>query len=243
MNKCKKAIDVETCKKCNGKYCAQKISIFENLEEKELKDITDSINRRKYSKNEMIFFEGDRPNKLFLINSGKVKIFKYNKEGKEQIIYILSEGDFIGDSNIFIKEPMKYNAISIEETNICELTKKDFDTVIKNNPEIAFKILKTAYQRIDELQTLVQSLSTKNIESRIAGLLLSFIKDFGKPDKRGIIMELPLNREDLANYIGVTRETISRKLSLLQEEGILEVEGNKKIKILDLEKLEEKYFD
>ncbi len=243
MNTCKNAIDSEACRKCQGRYCATKISIFENLEECELKEITDSITRRHYDKDEMIFFEGDKPEKLFLLNKGRVKVFKYNKEGREQIIYILTEGDFIGDSNIFSGEEMKFNAVAIEETNICELTKSDFEDIMKRNPEIAMKILQNAYHRIDKLQELIQSLSTKDIESRIAGLLLSFIKDFGTPDKNGIIIELPLNREDIANYIGVTRETISRKLGALQDQGILGVEGNRQIRILDLDLLEEKYYN
>ncbi len=241
MNKCKMSIDSDFCKHCKGKYCAQKISIFEKLDDVELKDLTSKIINKKYSKNEIIFFEGDSPSKLFLINTGRVKVYKHTKDGKEQILYILSEGDFVGDASIFTDENMKYNAETIEETSICELSKQDFKEIIQQNPNIAIKVLKTAYERIDRLQELITSLSTKDIESRIAGLLLGFIKDFGSPKMDGIEMEIPFSREDLANYIGVTRETISRKLSLMQEEGILEMRGNKNIKILDLKLLENKY--
>lgn len=242
MSRCEYSIDGGACRHCKGRYCAQKISIFENLNEEELKYITSKVINRKYSKNESIFFEGDNPQKLFLINSGKIKIFKYNLEGKEQILYILSEGDLIGDSSLFTDEPMKYNAESIDNTGICELSKKDFKEIIQKNPNIAMKVLKTAYSRVDKLEEMITSLSTKDIESRLSGLILSFIKDFGRPEKDFIVIDLPLGREDLANYIGVARETISRKLSIMQEEGILEIMGNKKIKILDLKLLEEKHI-
>lgn len=241
MNKCKMSIDSDSCNHCKGRYCAQKVSIFEKLDEMELKELTSKIKNKKYSKSEIIFFEGDNPSKLFLINSGRVKVYKYNKEGKEQIFYILSEGDFVGDASIFTDESMKYNAEAIEDTSICELSKEDFKDIIQQNPNIALKVLKTAYERIDRLQELITSLTTKDIESRIAGLLLGFIKDFGSPREDGIEMEIPFSREDLANYIGVTRETISRKLSIMQEEGILEMRGNKNIKILNLKLLEEKH--
>ena len=229
----------EACKKCKGRYCASKASIFSILEEPQLKEITDKINGRSYKKGEMIFFEGELSDKLYVINSGKVKIFKYTKEGKEQILYIVSSGDFLGDLSLLKKDEFKFNAEALEDVNICELTKDDFDKAVKQSPEIALKILEVLYERIAKLENLVQSLSTKDIEARISGLLLGLIKDFGIPEDDIIRLELPLSREDMANYIGVTRETISRKLNSMQEEGIIELIGNKTIVLNDLEYLEE----
>lgn len=216
------------------------MSLFKSLEESQLKAVTDKIVQKCYEKNQMIFFEGDSSDKLYLINRGKVKVFKYNRDGKEQILYILSEGDFIGDVSLFKEVALRFNAQAIDDVNICELTRSDFESIIKANPEIALKILQSSYDRIEKLESLVQSLSNKDVEARIAGLLLGFIQDFGLPGEDEILLNLPLSREDLANYIGVTRETISRKLGALQDEGIIRLEGNRKIVILDLEELEEK---
>lgn len=229
----------EACKKCKGRYCASKASIFSILEEPQLKEITEKINRRSYKKGEMIFFEGDISDKLYVINSGKVKVFKYTKEGKEQILYIVSSGDFLGDLSLLKKDEFKFNAEALEDVSICQLTKDDFDSVVRENPEIALKILEVLYERIFKLENLVQSLSTKDIEIRISGLLLGLIKDFGEPQGNIIKLDLPLSREDMANYIGVTRETISRKLNSMQEEGIITLQGNKTIILNDLEYLED----
>ena len=228
----------EACKKCKGRYCAGKASIFSILEEPQLKEITDNITRKTYKKGEIIFFEGDISDKLYVINHGKIKIFKYTKEGKEQILYILSDGDFLGDLSLLKKDEFKFNAEALEDISLCQLTKDDFDDIVMKNPEIALKILEVLYERIYKLENLIQSLSTKDIESRISGLLLSFIKDFGVPQDNDVKLEIPLSREDMANYIGVTRETISRKLNSMQEDGILELVGNKTIIIKDLEYLE-----
>jgi CRP/FNR family transcriptional regulator, anaerobic regulatory protein len=242
ISTCSQSIDSEACKRCQGRYCAKKVSLFEALDETQLKKVTDKIVQKNYEKNQMIFFEGDKSEKLYLINRGKVKIFKYNRDGREQILYILSEGDFIGDISLFKQIDLRFNAQAIDNVNICELTKPDLEEIIRENSEIALKMLQSSYSRIEKLESLVQSLSNKDIESRIAGLLLSFIQDFGEPSEDEIYLNLPLSREDLANYIGVTRETISRKLGSLQDEGILKLEGNKRIVILDLEALEEKYI-
>lgn len=229
----------EACKKCKGRYCASKASIFSVLEEVQLKEITDKITRKSYKKGEIIFFEGDASDKLHVITTGKVKVFKYTKEGKEQILYIIGEGDFLGDLSLLKKDEFKFNAEALEDVDMCQLTKDDFDKVVKENPEISLKILEVLYERIFKLENLVQSLSTKDIESRISGLLLSFIKDFGIPQNNTVRLELPLSREDMANYIGVTRETISRKLNSMQEEGIIDLIGNKTIVLKDLEYLED----
>ncbi|MTI48845.1 Crp/Fnr family transcriptional regulator [Sporosalibacterium faouarense] len=227
----------KNCPVCENKYCANKVSIFSVLEDKELKEVTDLIIHKKYKKGQIICFEGDVSDRLYIISRGKIKVFKYTKEGKEQILYILSEGDFIGDLSLLKRSSFKFNAEALEDVAVCTLGKNDFDNVLKENPEIALKILEVVHDRIMRLEDLIQSLSTNDIEARIASLLLSFIKDFGIVEEDNIVLNIPLSREDMANYIGVTRETISRKLSSMQDEGTIELSGNKKIIIKNKENL------
>ncbi len=237
-----RVIDIEreykVCNLCKGRYCAHKVSIFSVLTEQQLAKLTEKIMHKNYKKGQIIFFEGDISDKLYVINKGKIKIFKYTREGKEQILYILSEGDFVGDLSLLKKDEFKFNAETLEDANICVLTKDDFDSMVKESPEIALEILQVVYDRIVKLENLIQSLSTKDIEARIAGLLLGFVKDFGVYRGDVIELELPLSREDIANYIGVTRETISRKLGSMQDQGVIELVGSKKIIINDIEELE-----
>lgn len=227
------------CMNCQHKMCAKKVPIFSNLESKQLERITDAITRRKYKKGEVIFLQGSVLDGLYIINSGKIKIFKYTKEGKEQILYILSDGDFFGELSLLKAEEVGFNAEAMEDVNICMVQKKDFDKILALNPEISVKILDVIGGRLSKLETLVQSLGTKDIEARIAQMLLELSEEFGVRKRDSIEMEIPLTREDMANFIGVTRETISRKLSHLQDEGIIDLIGNKKIIILDIESLKE----
>lgn len=228
-----------TCENCSGKYCATKAPIFSELDNNELGKITSMITRRHYKKGQIIFFEGDVSDKFYIINKGKIKIFKYTKEGKEQILYILSEGDFIGYLSLLKKGKLDFNAEALEDVGVCYLTKDDFDDIVRSNPEISLKILENLHDRVRSLENLVQTLSTKDIEARIAALLLGFAKDFGREEKKGMVIEMPLSREEMANYIGVTRETMSRKLSAMEEEGLIELLGNRKIIIKGMDLLEE----
>jgi CRP/FNR family transcriptional regulator len=160
------------------------------------------------------------------------------KEGKEQILHILSEGDFIGYLNLLKKGKFDFNAEALEDVSVCLLTKDDFDKILKKAPEISLRILENLHDRLVSLESLVQTLSTKDIEARIATLLRGFAKDFGREENKSIVIDLPLSREEMANYIGVTRETMSRKLTAMEEDKVIELVGNKKVVIKNMEALE-----
>jgi CRP-like cAMP-binding protein len=208
------------------------------LEEEQIAEVVSKIITRRYKKGQMIFFEGDIADRLYIISNGKMKVFKYTKEGKEQILYILSNGDFIGDLSLLKRGKFEFNAEALEDTSICTLSKEDFDSIVRSNPEIPIKILENVHDRLISLENLVQSLGTKDVEARIAALIFSFAKSFGTETKEGILVDLPLNREEMGNYIGITRETISRKLTAMQDEGMIELIGNRKLLIKDTELLE-----
>ena len=227
------------CLSCNHKMCASKVPIFNNLDAEQLTDVIQLIIRRKYKKGEMVFLQGNQLEGLYIINHGKIKIFKYTKEGKEQILYILSEGDFFGELSLLNAEEVSYFAEALEPVNVCLIKKSDFAEILEENPKITIRILEAISQRLSKLEMLVQSLGTKDVEARIAQMLLDLVDEFGIESNSYIELTIPLTREDMANYIGVTRETISRKLSNFQEEGILKLIGNKKIRILNSEGLKE----
>lgn len=205
-----------------------------------MSEITKAVEKRYYKKGEIVFNEGDKSDRLYLITKGKMKVYRFTKEGKEQIIYLMSEGEFIGDLNLIQEDVFSFSATAIENLEVCILKKEDFDKLIYERPEISMKIMQSMYQRVKILENLVQRLGSKDIEERIAGLLLSLIKNFGKPIEKRVELKIPLSREELASIIGSTRETVSRKLSLLQDEGIIDIVGGKKIVILKLEELEDK---
>ena len=225
------------CLSCNHKMCASKVPIFKNLEPEQISEVIGLIVRKKYQKGEMIFLQGDSLDGLYIINHGKIKLFKYTKEGKEQILYILSEGDFIGELSLINTEEVNYNAEALETVNMCLIKKSDFLKILKDNPNMSLKLLEILSQRIIKLETLVQSLSTKDVEARIAQLLIELVEEFGIQKNENTELIIPLTREDMANYIGVTRETISRKLSIMQDEGIIELIGNKKLLISNIDAL------
>lgn len=175
---------------------------------------------------------------LFIVNKGKVKLSKFNREGKEQILNIISDGDIFGEYHLFSDfEPYNFSAIALSDLKICTLTKQDMDYLLKKHPDISYKILVELSKKLIQTENLVQSLSTINTGSKVAYVLNELAIKYGTQNGDGIKLEIPITREEMANYAGVTRETMSRKLKALEKEDIIQSIGNKIIIIKKPERL------
>ncbi|NMA82234.1 MAG: Crp/Fnr family transcriptional regulator [Epulopiscium sp.] len=225
------------CQECQTKVCAHKVPIFSTLSDEELIKIVEMTGNKEYEKGDLIFLEGSSLQTLYIINKGQIKLFKYTKDGKEQILHILEEGDFFGELSLFEEEKVSFNAEAMAPVKICTLQKEDLEKLLKNHPDIAIKILQVVVHRLIRVESMMQKMATNDVEARIVELILELKDKHGIVKKNYVEIQLPLTREDMANYIGVTRETISRKLSKFQQEDLIQIVGNRRIQILDEEGL------
>lgn len=168
-----------------------------------------------------------------------MKIYNSLLDGREQILYIYGSGDFVGAFNLLKEDEYKYNGEALENTVVSTLTKAKFDEIAIKSPTITLKILEKAYERIRKAETLVDRLSSTNADSKVAGLLLNLIQNFGSKEGDSIALNLSINREEMGSYAGISRETMTRKLITFNEMGFISLEGNKKIIINKIDKLEE----
>lgn len=201
--------------------------------------ISEGVEIREYKKGEIIFKSGDNGDRLFIVCSGRMKIYANLIDGREQILYIYSPGDFVGAFNLIKETEFKYNAEALEATTISTISKKKFDEILLMNPKITLKILEKSYERVRWAESLIQRLTSNNADAKVAGLLLTFADELGKESKEGIILELSMNREEMGSYAGMARETMTRKLNQYREEGYIDFSGNKVIIIKNRKALEE----
>jgi cAMP-binding proteins - catabolite gene activator and regulatory subunit of cAMP-dependent protein kinases len=227
------------CNNCRGNLCASKVPMFENLNDEELLDIVNMINHKEYIKGDIIFSEGNIANTLYFVNEGKIKLYRYTKDGKEQILHILSEGDFFGELDLIKPSTYRFNANAIVDAKVCTLTKDELKDAMMRKPEIGIKLLETVRERLSKVEDLVQNLATKDVDSRMAYLITDLMTSYGENIEDSISIKLPISRGDMANYIGVTPETISRKLKKFEDEKIIKIVGTKNIIILDEKKLKD----
>lgn len=230
----------DSCMTCNHKYCAKKVSLFASFSDTDLSKVLTLIERQHYEKGQTIFNEGEPCDRLLIVNGGSLKVFRYSKDGKEQILYVLGDGDFLGDLNLLKKDIYSFSAMALEETHLCTIKKDDFDQLMKFYPELFSRVLEYAHDRINTLENLVQTLTAKDVETRLAILLIRLSEAFGVEKPEGIEIQLPLTREEMANFVGLTRETVSRKLSSLQSEGLIELNDNRTILLKDFKSIKER---
>lgn len=225
----------ETCS-CtidNHMMCAGGVPIFSSLNREELKQVVSLITQRKYKKDTVITEEGTVPLNFFIVSKGKIKVFGYSQDGKEQIMYILTKGDFIGARNLLHEKAADYNALAMEDTVVCAINTDDFQRLMHKYPSICIKIMDVLCCRLEKMESMFRKISPKDVDSRIKMMFMEFSQKYGRKNSEGILITPPMNREEMANYIGVARETLSRKLTSLSEEGIIKILENKEILILD----------
>ncbi|MDU1856030.1 MAG: Crp/Fnr family transcriptional regulator, partial [Clostridium baratii] len=180
-------IEICGCKDCNKSKlsCARNISIFASLTDNELKDVINTVKRKEYIKGEIICREGEILNKLLLIRDGKIKISKMTKDGKEQILHILTKGDFLGESNLFNDEASRFSVTAITNARICTISKENLEDILIKNPSISLKIIKEISKKLSETEDLAKVLATKDVVSRVASMLVEFSTKYGQEDEEG----------------------------------------------------------
>ncbi len=227
------------CQRCTHRLCARKVPMFSTLPEDDLRVIVQMTGHRAYDKGETLIHEGDELSTLFIVNTGKVKISSYTADGKEQILHFLQDGDFFGELSIFTPETAcGFTATAMSQVNICTLTKDQMDRLLLQHPTIGQKLLAELALRLQKVERLAQILATNDAQQRLILLLLELAHQYGEEKDGATVIQLPMSREVMGNSIGLTRETISRKLNGLQEAGLIEQRGNKTIIIPDKDALQ-----
>lgn len=216
------------CHDCEHQMCTNRIPIFSSLSNKEMDAIQSLIIQRTYDKGETIIAANEPMHAIFILNEGVVKINKQYQD-KEQILYLLTENEFFGETNLFAQTNSNMNVVALTKTILCTISKADFEGLVYKYPSIGLKMLEEITHRLIKTQQLIESTGFKPIDDRIVEMLNEFAPKYGKKAEKGTLIELPLNREELANYLGLTRETISRKLAKMDKEGLIKIIGHKKI--------------
>ncbi|WP_234405531.1 cyclic nucleotide-binding domain-containing protein [Paenibacillus sp. IHBB 10380] len=118
--------------------CARKVPIFASLSDEDLAKVSAMIKHRKYSKGQALVLEEQPSDTLYIIRQGHVKLLKITPQGKEQILRVLTTGDFFGELNIFNSDELSnFSAYALKKTDICMLTKGDMEQLIQQNPDIS----------------------------------------------------------------------------------------------------------
>jgi CRP/FNR family transcriptional regulator len=207
----------------------RRVPLFAPLSAQEISEVQRLIVQREYKKGEFIIHPLKVMQCLFIINKGKVKVIRPNKDGKEQILYVLTVGEFFGEQALFSRLSEDIIVEALEDSGICTISKAQFQALLQQMPQIAIKMIEVMSQRLTKMEELVESLGINSVDKRVFDLIEEYSVKFGRKTSEGILIQLPLSREEMANHLGITRETISRKLAKYQDEGKIKLIGHKQI--------------
>jgi len=174
---------------------------------------------------ELLFSEGEPCSGLNIISRGKVRIFKTSVNGREQVLAIEQPGGSVAELPVFDGGPYPASAIAIEDAEIAFISRRDFQAYCLEHPEVSLKVLAVVGARLRHLVGIIEELSFTTIRQRLVSTLLRLAQSEGKKTARGVEFLLPASHQELANQLGTVRELISRNLTRLQAEGLLEVDA------------------
>ncbi len=191
-----------------------------------------------YKRGQTIFYEGNSPFGIYCVFSGKIKLFKSSSNGKQVILKILKAGDVMGYRSLFSSEPYAACAEVLDDAQVCFIPKDIFFKAITSDQATGWNVMKMLSRELGMAETKVTDMVTKSARMRMAELLLMLKEAYGKKDKKGILIDLRLKREELAEMTGITQETAIRLVNELKADGILHLEDHQ-IWVVSPEKLQE----
>lgn len=208
------------------------IPLFSGLSEEDLEKIQAICTGLAFKKGEIIFQEGDRGEGFYIVQDGKVKVFKLSFEGKEQILHIYGPGHTFGEVPVFQGKSFPASSMALEPSKILFLPRNRFVELIAQAPALAMNMLADLSRRLRAFTVQIEALSLKEVPARLAAYLLTLSRE----QKNTARVTLPVSKAQLSNLIGTTPETVSRVLKKMSDLDLIRVRA-KDILIRDVQGL------
>jgi len=206
--------------------------IFKNLTSEQYTSLLKKGRRVKLQPKSILFYQGDPAKNCVMVNRGRLKLSKLNEQGKEVILRYIGAGELTAAVAVLKNWNYPVTAESIEETNITAWDKPTMMQVMHQYPDIAINLLGIILERIDDVQDRYLEVCTENVDQRIARTLLRIMRRAGSKTQTGIQIDIPLSRQNIADYSGTTLYTVSRTLSAWEKNGWIK-SGREQIVVTD----------
>ena len=203
----------------------KRAQLFAGLSEPEMQSLSARAVRKLYEAGELVFSEGEPCEGFYVVLSGKIRIFKTSANGREQILAIEGPGSSVAELPVFDGGRYPASVGAIDPSEMIFISRKDFQAFCLEHPQVALKVLAVVGSRLRRLVGIIEELSFTTVRQRLVSHLLRLANDIGQKTDRGIQITLPGSHQDLAHQIGTVRELVSRNLSRLQAEGLLELDA------------------
>jgi CRP/FNR family transcriptional regulator len=210
------------------------VSYFSVLPDVDLLDVEQSAISKTFQPEQMVLMEGDPSDGLYVVESGWLKVVKLSTGGREQVLNILGPGEVFNGVAVFTYSVNQASVIALEESVVWCISRKTMHEMLNTHPKLSQHIIQDLASRLQHLVGLVEDLSLRSVESRLARTLLEGIIGSSVPRRKWA------TQTEMASRLGTVPDVLNRALRKLVEEGLIEVSRHQ-IKIIDSEGLRRKF--
>src|SRR5262245_14045412 len=184
---------------------------------------------KEIRRRQVIYLPGDPGAAVYLVNGGRVKVSKVTRDGKELTLAYRGPGEIFGETCLIDGGPPEEMAEAMENALVTEIERSEFEKLLQTQASVGYKMAKILAQRRREVENKIENLVFKDVNSKLAELLLRLGNEYGVDDSRGTLVALKITHQEMANLIGSTRETVSLTLSQFKRKGLIHTDGRKVI--------------
>jgi CRP/FNR family cyclic AMP-dependent transcriptional regulator len=214
----------------------RRVPLFAALTDDEFRALEPVFQLKSYPKNHVIFLEEETGQYMYVVVAGKVKVTKSNAAGKETLLAIHQPGDFFGEMALLDGKTAPATVAAMEDCKIISISRSDFQRHLMHNEKVVAQIIQVLCGRLRQVWNQIPTLSYDNADSRIRAGILQISRRYGIQDARGTLINLKITHQELAEMVGTSRETVTRTLSDLQRDGIIQV-ADRRIIVVDHKRL------
>lgn len=215
----------------------RKISLFAELGDVVLAELAQRCVSRTVGAGHVLFTTGEECRGLYMVESGRVRIYRTDPEGREQVLHVEGPGRTVAELPLFDGGPYPASAVTIEESRLLFLPRQAFEFLYRTHPDVAQAIIRALGRRLRHLVHLTETLAFRDVAARLAMLLVGYAERSGRQTAAGVEIELDRTQEEIAHEIGTARESVSRAMKQLRRKGLVRPLGRGVLLIPDASRL------
>ena len=212
-------------------------ALFSALDDDAARALRASMVEQKLSRGDVLFSEGEPGDKLYVIESGKIKLGHTASDGRESLIAVLGAGEMIGELSLFDPGPRTATAAALTNCKVLAMGHEALLPWLVGRPDLAVSLLAALARRLRRTNEALADLVFSDVPGRVAKALLELGSKFGEPVPEGLLVTHDLTQEELAQLVGASRETVNKALADFSQRGWMRIE-QRSVTLLDLERLE-----
>jgi CRP/FNR family transcriptional regulator, cyclic AMP receptor protein len=212
------------------------VDVFEPLSTEEIEDLNGQLPDRHLQQGEMLYTPEDRSERLFMLQKGKIRVFRTTPDGRELTLAIVEAGTVFGEMSLTGQQLQGAYTQAIEPSDVSLMLREDLERLVLEKPEVGLRIMQVLSERLRRQETRLEDATMKDVHSRLASIIVLLVESEGVRSSTGYRIPAHYTHERLGTMIGANRVAVTRAFGLLQDEGVVELR-RRLINVTDLDAL------